>query len=70
MFSLFSGLINKANNEEICRYNLTDYYKEVTSMTVCELYRNNGEWKLNPVGQGLNTDLAGLCQFYGVNLDG
>ena len=63
-------LINKANNEEICRYNLTDYYKEVTSMTVCELYRNNGEWKLNPVGQGLNTDLAGLCQFYGVNLDG
>ena len=61
-------VVDKSTNKELIKFNLTDYFKEVTSMTVGELYLKNGEWRFNAVGQGLNTDLAGLCGFYGVNL--
>lgn len=61
---------DKSTGKEMIRFNLTDCYKEVTSMTVGELYRKDGTWRFNAVGQGLNTDLAGLCGFYGVNIGG
>lgn len=61
-------VVDKSTNKELIKFNLTDYFKEVTSMTVGELYLKNGEWRFNAVGQGLNTDLAGLCGFYGVNI--
>jgi tellurium resistance protein TerD len=61
-------VVDKATGNELIKFNLTDFFKEVTSMTVGELYLKGGEWRFNAVGQGLNTDLAGLCGFYGVNL--
>jgi len=61
-------VVDKQTGSELIRYNLTEYYKEVTSMVVGELYLNNGEWKFNPVGNGVNQDLEGLCRMYGVNL--
>ncbi|OON94569.1 MAG: hypothetical protein ATN31_03065 [Candidatus Epulonipiscioides saccharophilum] len=56
------------NNKEILRFNLTDYPDEVRSLTVGEIYKKDGTWRFNALGQGLDTDLAGLCRFYGVNL--
>lgn len=61
-------VVDKSIGNELIKFNLTDFFKEVTSMTVGELYLKGGEWRFNAVGQGLNTDLAGLCGFYGVNL--
>ena len=61
-------VVDKGTGKELIKFNLTDYFKEVTSMTVGELYLKGGEWRFNAVGQGLNTDLAGLCNFYGVNI--
>lgn len=63
-------IIDKSTNRELCRFNLTDYYANVTSMVVGEIYRHNGEFKLNPVGDGVARDLAGLCEMYGVNVVG
>ena len=63
-------VVDKGTGKELIKFNLTDYFKEVTSMTVGELYLKGGEWRFNAVGQGLNTDLAGLCNFYGVNISG
>lgn len=63
-------VVDKGTGKELIKFNLTDYFKEVTSMTVGELYLKGGEWRFNAVGQGLNTDLAGLCNFYGVNITG
>ena len=63
-------VVDKGTGKELIKFNLTDYFKEVTSMTVGELYLKGGEWRFNAVGQGLNTDLAGLCGFYGVSVDG
>lgn len=62
--------INMQNNQELVRFNLTDYYNNVFSMVVGELYNHNGQWKFNAVGNGLAQDLAGLCATYGVNVAG
>lgn len=61
-------VVDKATGSELARFNLTDYYANVTSMVVGELYRHNGAWKFNPVGDGVAKDLAGLCAMYGVNV--
>ena len=63
-------LVDKETNRELCRFNLTEYYSNVTSMVVAELYRHNGEWKMNPVGDGMPADLYDLCIRYGVNVAG
>ena len=63
-------VVDKSTGNELIKFNLTDFFKEVTSMTVGELYLKGGEWRFNAVGQGLNTDLAGLCGFYGVDIAG
>lgn len=66
----FIRVVDRAQNRELVRFNLTEYYKEVTSMMVGELYKKNNEWRFNPVGNGTNDDLLGLCQRYGVNVAG
>lgn len=55
---------------ELVRFNLSDYYANVTSMVVGEIYRHNRLWKFNAVGDGVARDLAGLCVLYGVNVAG
>ena len=57
-------------NNEIARFQLTDYYSNVNSMVIGEVYRHNGEWKFNPVGDGVSADLMDLCVRYGVNVGG
>ena len=61
-------IVNSDTNQEIARFDLTNYYSNVTSMMVGELYKRNGEWKFNPIGDGISADLLGLCQRYGVNV--
>lgn len=48
----FIRLVDGRNNQELCRYNLTDDYANMTAMIFGEIYRYNGEWKFNPIGQG------------------
>ena len=60
-------IINGNNGQEIARFNLTDYYANVTSMVVGELYRYKGQWKFTSVGDGVAQDLVGLCGRYGIN---
>ena len=47
----FIRLVNMDNNTEICRYNLSDNYNNMTGLVVGEIYRKNGEWKFNAIGQ-------------------
>lgn len=63
-------VIDKASNNELVRFNLTEYYKEVVSMVIGELYFKNNEWRFNPVGMGTADDLLGLCRRYGVEVSG
>jgi stress response protein SCP2 len=58
----FIRLVDAKANTEMCKYNLTDDYSGMTAMIFGEVYRHNGEWKFNAMGQGTNdvglTDLA------------
>lgn len=48
----FIRIVDARNNTEMCQYNLTDDYSGMTAMIFGEIYRHNGEWKFNAVGQG------------------
>ena len=61
----FIRLVDARNNKEICRYNLTEDYSGLTSMIFGEVYKHNGEWKFNAVGQGTPDDgISQLAQRY------
>ena len=50
----FIRLVDARNNKEMCKYNLTENYSGMTAMIFGEIYRHNGEWKFNAIGQGTN----------------
>ena len=50
----FIRLVDTRNNNEMCKYNLTDDYSGMMAMIFGEVYRHNGEWKFNAIGQGTN----------------
>ena len=47
----FIRLVNMDARTEICRYNLSENYSNMTGLVVGEIYRKNGEWKFNAIGQ-------------------
>ncbi len=53
---------------DLCQFQLQQFYDSVTSMMVGEIYNHNGQWKFNPIGDGVREDLYGLCMRYGVNV--
>ena len=61
----FCRLVDARNNSEMCKYNLTENYSGMTALIFGEVYRHNGEWKFNAMGQG-TTDpgLGELAQRY------
>lgn len=52
----------------IFEFTLTDYYDNVASMVIGEIYYKNSQWKFHSVGSGIEADLAGLCARYGVEI--
>lgn len=48
----FIRLVDARNNTEMCKYNLSEDYSGMTAMIFGEIYRHNGEWKFNAMGQG------------------
>jgi stress response protein SCP2 len=48
----FMRIVNNDTNQEFARFNLSEDYVGMTAMVFGELYRHNGEWKLNAIGQG------------------
>lgn len=61
----FIRLVDSRNNMEMCKYNLTEDYSGMTAMIFGEIYRHNGEWKFNAIGQGTNDpDLGKLAMRY------
>ena len=53
------GMIRKAyirivdnDNNEFCRYELSEGYDGMTAMIFGEIFRSNNEWKFNAIGKG------------------
>ena len=59
-------MVDTEGNREICRYNLTDDYSGMTGLIVAEIYRRNGGWKFNAIGQGVQdaSRLDSLIKLY------
>lgn len=64
----FIRVINKSNDQEIARYDLSEDYSVETAVIFGEIYRHNSEWKFKAVGQGFSGGLAPLARNYGVNV--
>lgn len=61
----FIRLVDGKTNNEMCKYNLTENYSGMTAMIFGEVYRHNGEWKFNAMGQGTSDPGIGqLAQRY------
>lgn len=69
------GMVNNAyikvvgtdSKEELCRYEMDEDFSLETGLIAGELYRRNGEWKFNPVGQGIMGGLEAICEKFGVS---
>lgn len=61
-------VLNAADNSEIVSFKMDEYYDNVISMMIGEIYSHNGMWKFNAIGNGVAKDLAGLCELYGVQV--
>lgn len=61
-------IMDQDSNREIASFKMDEYYSNVTSMMIGEIYRYNDRWKFNAIGNGVARDLAGLCEFYGVQV--
>ena len=61
-------LLNSDNDEELLRYDLGEDFSIETAVVVCEIYKNNGEWKFSAVGAGFEGGLEALCKQYGLNV--
>jgi tellurium resistance protein terD len=64
----FVRLVNKEDEQEILRFDLSEDYSTETAMVFGEVYRHNNEWKFRAVGQGYTGGLLSLCQQFGVNV--
>lgn len=66
--NVYLRILDDRDGWEILSYPLENAFENVTSMTLGELYLHQGQWKFNPVGNGVHMDLAGQCALYGVTL--
>ncbi len=64
----FIRVVNKADNKELARYDLSEDGSTETALIFGELYRAGAEWKFKAVGQGFKGGLGPLAKSFGVNI--
>ena len=63
----FIRIVDYDTNKELCIYNLSENYDDMTALVFGELYRKNNEWKFNAIGQPLKIwSIAELAERYGL----
>jgi tellurium resistance protein TerD len=60
----FVRVVNAQNKEEVVRYDLTEDFSIETALIMAELYRKDGEWRINAVGAGYQGGLQALVDRY------
>ena len=59
----FIRIVDADTNTELLKYNLSENYEGKTAMVFGEIYRYNGQWKFNPIGQATeDKDIEGLAK--------
>lgn len=57
-------LVDVQTKEEVLRYDLTEDFSMETAIIMAELYRKDGDWRLNAVGSGFQGGLQALLDRY------
>jgi len=60
----FMRVVNIATDQEVVRYDLTEDYSIETALIMTEIYRKDGEWRVNAVGAGYQGGLQALLDRY------
>lgn len=60
----FIRAYDKATNQEIFKYDLQEDYGNFTGVVFGRVYRHNGEWKFEAIGQGVNGDINEIITAY------
>lgn len=60
----FVRIVNGADEKELIRYDLTEDFSTETALIMAELYRKDGEWRMNAVGAGYQGGLQALLDRY------
>jgi tellurium resistance protein TerD len=60
----FVRVVNAQTNQEVIRYDLVEDYSIETALIMAEIYRKDGEWRLNAVGSGYQGGLQALLNRY------
>ncbi|MBF0584785.1 MAG: TerD family protein [Magnetococcales bacterium] len=64
----FIRIVNRGNDQEVVRFDLTEDYSTETAMIFGELYRNNNEWKFRAIGQGFSGGLRAMANNFGMTI--
>jgi len=64
----FVRVVDDRTGDEIVRYDLTEDFSIETALIFGEIYRKDGEWRFNAVGQGYAGGLAPLASNFGINV--
>jgi tellurium resistance protein TerD len=60
----FVRLYDAETNTELMKYDLTEDYSKFTAVVVGKLYKKDGEWKFQALGEGKNGDINALAAPY------
>lgn len=64
----FIRIVNKDNNNEVARFDLSEDASIETAMVFGEIYKHGNEWKFKAIGQGYAGGLAAMARQYGINI--
>ena len=57
------------NGVVIINQDLNEDFSSATSLIVCEIYRENGQWFYKAIGEPEKGGLAELCKKYGIDVE-
>jgi tellurium resistance protein TerD len=60
----FVRVVDAKTQKEVARYDLTEDFSIETALIMAELYRKDGEWRINAVGAGYEGGLQALVDRY------
>jgi tellurium resistance protein TerD len=60
----FVRLVDVETKEEVLRYDLEENFSIETALIMAEIYRKDGEWRMNAVGAGYQGGLQALLNRY------
>jgi len=58
----FVRVFNPSNAAELAKFDLSEDYSGKTGMVMGQLYRHNGEWKFEAMGNGANGDINQIAE--------